>query len=77
MGCGRASLVRGGGEHLPQVLVSTVKLTPKAVAVTSNGRRVVIPKPLFSEAVGKRYSLITIMALKTGYGRIIITTIRI
>ena len=28
-----------GGGHLPQVWVSTVKLTPKAVAVRNNGRR--------------------------------------
>ena len=45
----------GGGGHLPQVWVSTVKLTPKAVAVTSSGRRAVILKLLFSEAVGHLY----------------------
>ena len=38
--------------NLPQVWVSTVKLTPQAVAVTSSGRRVVILKPLYSEAAG-------------------------
>ena len=42
----------GGGGHLPQVWVSTVKLTPKVVGVTSSNRRVVILKPLYSEAVG-------------------------
>ena len=41
---------RGG--HLPQVWVSTVKLTPKAVAVTGSNRRAVNLKPLYSEAVG-------------------------
>ena len=41
-----------GGGHLPQVWVLTVKMTPKAVAVTSSGRVGVILKPLYSEAVG-------------------------
>ena len=48
----RSLPVGGGGGHLPQVWVSTVKLTPKAVAVTSSGRREVILKALYSEAVG-------------------------
>ena len=43
---------RGGGVHLPQVWASTVKLTPKAVAVISSGRRAVILKALYSEGVG-------------------------
>ena len=48
-----ASLARGGGGgHLPQVWVSTVKLTPKAVAVTGSNRRAVILRLLYSEAVG-------------------------
>ena len=42
----------GGGGHLPQVWVSTVKLTPKAVAVTGTGRGAVILKPLYSEVMG-------------------------
>ena len=67
----------GGGGHLPQVWKSTVKLTLKVVAMTSSGRRAVI---LYSEAMGhlylKGYSLITIMAIKTGYEGIIIITIK-
>ena len=54
----------GGGGHLPQAWVSTVKLTPKAVVVTGSGRRALILKPLYSEVVGhllKGYSLIPIM----------------
>ena len=42
----------GGGGHLTKVWVSTVRLTKKAIAVTSSGRREVILQALYSEAVG-------------------------
>ena len=49
---GQKYLVGPQGGHLPQVWVSTVKLTPKVEVVTSSGRRLVILKALYSEAVG-------------------------